>query len=289
MLVARNGGADPTLQTNYLLSSHRRGRARRIVAVRRQGLGPGIGQSEPILLTSLVNGFTILGISQYYQPVAVGAVVLDVRPASPGSRSEDAHGRPTDATPTRRCSRRATCVKTFDAVRALDGLSIYDRSRSGHRDRRRQRRRQVDPGALPDRRPLPRRRRDPRSRASRVQLSSPEDARSSRRGDGLPGPRPRRGPHGVAEPLPQPRAAPRPIPLLGILDRKQHDRPELGDPRTISTSTCPPYARRCGGCRVVSARAIAIARAVTWGADAGHHGRAHGGSGRPGDRGGREA
>lgn len=75
MLVARNGGADPSLQTSYLLSS--------IAAVvlggsslfggRASVLGSVVGA---VLLTSLVNGFTILGISQYYQPVAVGAVVL---------------------------------------------------------------------------------------------------------------------------------------------------------------------------------------------------------------------
>jgi ribose transport system permease protein len=29
-----------------------------------------------LLLQSLINGFTLLGISQYYQPIAVGTVVL---------------------------------------------------------------------------------------------------------------------------------------------------------------------------------------------------------------------
>jgi ribose/xylose/arabinose/galactoside ABC-type transport system permease subunit len=29
-----------------------------------------------VLLQSLINGFTLIGISQYYQPIAVGVVVL---------------------------------------------------------------------------------------------------------------------------------------------------------------------------------------------------------------------
>jgi ribose transport system permease protein len=75
MLVARNGGADPSLQTSYLLSS--------IAAVVLGGSSLFGGRASvvgavtgAVLLTSLVNGFTILGISQYYQPVAVGGVVL---------------------------------------------------------------------------------------------------------------------------------------------------------------------------------------------------------------------
>jgi ribose transport system permease protein len=75
LLVARTGGADPSLQTDLLLSS--------IAAVvlggsslfggRASVLGSATGA---ILLQSLINGFTLIGISQYYQPVAVGAVVL---------------------------------------------------------------------------------------------------------------------------------------------------------------------------------------------------------------------
>jgi ribose transport system permease protein len=75
LLVARTGGADPSLQTDLLLSS--------IAAVvlggsslfggRASVLGSAVGA---ILLTSLINGFTLIGISQNYQPVAVGAVVL---------------------------------------------------------------------------------------------------------------------------------------------------------------------------------------------------------------------
>ncbi|MQY20299.1 ABC transporter permease [Nocardia macrotermitis] len=75
MLVARNGGADPSLQTTYLLSS--------IAAVVLGGSSLAGGKASvlgtvagAVLFTSLINGFTILGISQYYQPVAVGAVLL---------------------------------------------------------------------------------------------------------------------------------------------------------------------------------------------------------------------
>jgi ribose transport system permease protein len=75
MLVARNGGADPSLQTNYLLSS--------IAAVVLGGSSLSGGKASvvgsvtgAVLLTSLVNGFTIIGISQYFQTIAVGAVVL---------------------------------------------------------------------------------------------------------------------------------------------------------------------------------------------------------------------
>lgn len=75
LLVARTGGADPSLQTELLLSS--------IAAVvlggsslfggRASVLGTATGA---VLLQSLINGFTLIGISQYWQPIAVGAVVL---------------------------------------------------------------------------------------------------------------------------------------------------------------------------------------------------------------------
>ncbi|MCW2722429.1 ABC transporter permease [Pseudonocardia sp.] len=75
LLVARTGGADPSLQTDLLLSS--------IAAVVLGGsslfgghasvLGSAAGA---VLLQSLINGFTLIGISQYYQPIAVGVVVL---------------------------------------------------------------------------------------------------------------------------------------------------------------------------------------------------------------------
>ncbi|HEY1966851.1 MAG TPA: ABC transporter permease [Pseudonocardia sp.] len=75
LFVARTGGADPSLQTDLLLSS--------IAAVVLGGSSLFGGRASvlgsvagAVLLTSLINGFTLLGISQYYQPIAVGAVVL---------------------------------------------------------------------------------------------------------------------------------------------------------------------------------------------------------------------
>lgn len=75
MFVARNGSADPSLQTSLLLSS--------IAAVVLGGSSLFGGKASvlgtlagAILLTMLINGFTLLQISQYYQPIAVGAVVL---------------------------------------------------------------------------------------------------------------------------------------------------------------------------------------------------------------------
>ena len=75
MFVSRNGGADPSLQTDLLLSS--------IAAVVLGGSSLFGGKASvggtlagAVLLTALINGFTLLQISQYYQPIAVGAVVL---------------------------------------------------------------------------------------------------------------------------------------------------------------------------------------------------------------------
>lgn len=75
LLVARTGGADPSLQTSLLLSS--------IAAVVLGGSSLFGGRASvlgslagAVLLQSLINGFTLIGISQYYQPIAVGAVVL---------------------------------------------------------------------------------------------------------------------------------------------------------------------------------------------------------------------
>ncbi|MGI8769702.1 MAG: ABC transporter permease [Propionibacteriaceae bacterium] len=75
LLVALTGGSDPSLQTDLLLSS--------IASVvlggsslfggRASVLGSAVGA---VLLTSLINGFTLIGISQNYQPIAVGGVVL---------------------------------------------------------------------------------------------------------------------------------------------------------------------------------------------------------------------
>lgn len=75
LLVARVGSAEPAANTSFLLNS--------VAAVVLGGvslfggrgtiLGPVIGA---LLLTALVNGLTLLGVSQYYQPLAVGIVVV---------------------------------------------------------------------------------------------------------------------------------------------------------------------------------------------------------------------
>lgn len=75
LLVARIGAAEPAVNTNYLLNS--------IAAVvlggvsltggRAKIVGPVLGA---LLLTALTNGLTLLAVSQFYQPLAVGLVVV---------------------------------------------------------------------------------------------------------------------------------------------------------------------------------------------------------------------
>jgi ribose transport system permease protein len=75
LLVARIGAAEPAANTTFLLNS--------VAAVVLGGvslfggratiIGPVIGA---LLLTALVNGLTLLGVSQFYQPLAVGLVVV---------------------------------------------------------------------------------------------------------------------------------------------------------------------------------------------------------------------
>jgi ribose transport system permease protein len=75
LLIARVGAAEPASNTSFLLNS--------VAAVVLGGvslfggrgtiLGPVIGA---LLLTALTNGLTLLGVSQFYQPVAVGIVVV---------------------------------------------------------------------------------------------------------------------------------------------------------------------------------------------------------------------
>lgn len=75
LLVARVGAAEPAANTSFLLNS--------VAAVVLGGvslfggrgsiIGPVIGA---LLLTALVNGLTLLGVSQFYQPFAVGIVVV---------------------------------------------------------------------------------------------------------------------------------------------------------------------------------------------------------------------
>lgn len=75
LLTARVGAAEPAANTSYLLNS--------VAAVVLGGVslfggrgtvaGPVVGA---LLLTALVNGLTLLGVSQFYQPLAVGIVVV---------------------------------------------------------------------------------------------------------------------------------------------------------------------------------------------------------------------
>ncbi|WP_328471452.1 ABC transporter permease [Actinoplanes sp. NBC_00393] len=75
LLIARVGAAEPASNTSFLLNS--------VAAVVLGGvsllggratiLGPVIGA---LLLTALTNGLTLLGVSQFYQPLAVGFVVV---------------------------------------------------------------------------------------------------------------------------------------------------------------------------------------------------------------------
>lgn len=75
LLVARVGAAEPAANTSFLLNS--------VAAVVLGGvslaggrgtvLGPVLGA---LLITALANGLTLLGVSPFYQPVAVGTVVV---------------------------------------------------------------------------------------------------------------------------------------------------------------------------------------------------------------------
>lgn len=75
LLVARVGAAEPASNTSFLLNS--------VAAVVLGGVslfggrgsvaGPVLGA---LLLTALVNGLTLLGVAQFYQPLSVGVVVV---------------------------------------------------------------------------------------------------------------------------------------------------------------------------------------------------------------------
>ncbi|PSB65903.1 ABC transporter permease, partial [filamentous cyanobacterium CCP1] len=75
LLTARVGAAEPASNTSFLLNS--------VAAVVLGGvslfggrgtvIGPVVGA---LLLTALVNGLTLLAVSQFYQPLAVGIVVV---------------------------------------------------------------------------------------------------------------------------------------------------------------------------------------------------------------------
>lgn len=75
LLVARTGGSDPSLQTSELLTS--------IASVVLGGSSLFGGRAAVVgtvagalVLTTLLNGFTLLQVSEFYQPIAVGIVVI---------------------------------------------------------------------------------------------------------------------------------------------------------------------------------------------------------------------
>lgn len=75
LLVARTGGSDPSLQTSELLTS--------IASVVLGGSSLFGGRAAVVgtvagalVLTTLLNGFTLLQGSEFYQPIAVGIVVI---------------------------------------------------------------------------------------------------------------------------------------------------------------------------------------------------------------------
>ena len=75
LLVARTGGADPSMQTSQLLTC--------IASVVLGGSSLFGGRAAilgtfagALVLTTLLNGFTLLQVSEYYQPIAVGIVVI---------------------------------------------------------------------------------------------------------------------------------------------------------------------------------------------------------------------
>jgi len=75
LLVARVGAAEPAANTSFLLNSVAAVVLGGVSLVGGRGsvLGPVLGA---LLLTALANGLTLLGVSPFYQPVAVGTVVV---------------------------------------------------------------------------------------------------------------------------------------------------------------------------------------------------------------------
>ncbi len=75
LLVARVGAAEPASNTSFLLNSVAAVVLGGVSLVGGRGsiLGPVLGA---LLLTALSNGLTLLGVSPFYQPVAVGTVVV---------------------------------------------------------------------------------------------------------------------------------------------------------------------------------------------------------------------
>lgn len=75
LLVARLGAAEPAANTTYLLNSVAAAVLGGVSLFGGRGTiaGPVLGA---LLLTVLVNGLTLMGVSQFYQPLSVGIVVV---------------------------------------------------------------------------------------------------------------------------------------------------------------------------------------------------------------------
>ncbi|UQX88270.1 ABC transporter permease [Jatrophihabitans telluris] len=75
LLVSRVGAAEPAANTAYLLNSVAAVVLGGVSLVGGRGsiFGPVVGA---LLLTALTNGLTLLGVSQFYQPLSVGVVVV---------------------------------------------------------------------------------------------------------------------------------------------------------------------------------------------------------------------
>jgi ribose transport system permease protein len=75
LLVSRVGAAEPAANTSYLLNSVAAVVLGGVSLIGGRGsiVGPVLGA---LLLTALTNGLTLLGVSEFYQPLAVGIVVV---------------------------------------------------------------------------------------------------------------------------------------------------------------------------------------------------------------------
>ena len=128
-------------------------------------------------------------------------------------------------------------VKEYPGVKALQGVDFDVARGRGPLPAGPERRRQVDADQVRLRRRRADQRRDPlRRRAAAVRRSG--GLAGARRGDDLPGARPRRGPDGRREHLPRPRAAPRPAARPGA------DAPRLGGAARAARPRGHPAARR---------------------------------------------
>ena len=207
-----------------------------------------------LLLTALINGLTLVGVSEFYQPLSVGIVVvlaallievpeMTTTISRPAARNQSSTNGP---------AHRQGVSLSFGAVKALRevdltlrrgeitalvgdngaGKSTLVRCMSGiHRP---------DGGQITfdgRRGRLPRPRRRPRGRHR----------------DRAPEPRARRRPHRLAEPVPQPREDGRFVPVPAARPPR-HETRSRPDGRRLWPSTCPQSRRGSAGCPAASAR-----------------------------------